>query len=186
MSKLKILAVVGSLRRDSLNLQLAKKAGELLADEAEFEILDFSDVPFFNQDIEYPAPEAVSKVRDKVINADGVWFFSPEYNHFFSGVLKNLLDWLSRKPEGSDVHVLFNKPAALSGITFGMSGTALSQDNLVTLLSFLNLDIMNVPRLVIPNADSQLGENGRLKLTASEKYLEKQASSFMQFIRNRK
>jgi len=33
-----------------------------------------------------------------VKSADGIWFFTPEYNHFFSGVLKNLIDWLSVLP----------------------------------------------------------------------------------------
>lgn len=49
-----------------------------------------------NEDIETPAPEAVKRARDAVKFADGIWFFTPEYNHFFSGVLKNLIDWLSR------------------------------------------------------------------------------------------
>ena len=62
--KPKILAIVGSLRKDSFNRTLAQKAGEILADRADFEVLDFSDVPLLNQDEEYPAPEAVRRVRD--------------------------------------------------------------------------------------------------------------------------
>jgi len=83
MQKVKISAIVGSLRKNSLNRQLALEAGRTVGDRAEFEMLDYSDVPLFNQDIEYPAPDAVSRVRNAVKSADGIWFFTPEYNHFF-------------------------------------------------------------------------------------------------------
>ncbi|MDD4565077.1 MAG: NAD(P)H-dependent oxidoreductase [Eubacteriales bacterium] len=73
------------LRKDSYNMQLAKAAQTAVGDRAEFEILDYSDVPFMNQDIEYPAPEAVQRVRNQIKATDGVWFFTPEYNHFFPG-----------------------------------------------------------------------------------------------------
>lgn len=184
MSKIKITAIVGSLRKDSYNLQLALSAKEIIGDQAEFEILDYADVPLLNQDIEYPAPEAVSRVRETIKSSDGIWFFTPEYNHFFSGVLKNLIDWLSRPINNNEPQVLGSKPAAISGISTGMSGTGLAQDHLVTLISSLNMKVMNIPRLVIPNAKQQTDSDGRLALTSSAPYLEKQAQKFINFIRN--
>jgi chromate reductase len=186
MEKPKITAIVGSLRKDSYNRQLALAARKSVGDQAEFELLDFADVPLLNQDIEFPAPEAVTRVRAEVKAADGVWFFTPEYNHFFPGVLKNLLDWLSRPVSDSEPQVLAGKPAAISGITPGMSGTGLAQDHLVTLISFLNMDVMNAPRLTIPNALQQVNKNGKLELTASASYLDKQVQAFLKFIRSRK
>ena len=91
MEKINIVAIVGSLRKDSLNLQLAKITQGYLEGKVNFEILDISGVPLLNEDIEYPAPKEVQKVREKVKVADGIWFFTPEYNHFFSGVLKTQL-----------------------------------------------------------------------------------------------
>lgn len=179
---MKILAIVGSLRKESFNRQLAKIAGELLKDRAEFEILDYNDVPLLNEDIEFPAPESVTRVRKKLMEADGVWFFTPEYNHYFPGVLKNLVDWISRPIEGIEGSILAGKPVAISGITPGISGTALSQDHLVTLLSFLNMNIMNAPRLVIPKAFEQVDENNRLKLDSSMQFLENQVEEFLKFI----
>ena len=187
MEKIKIVAIAGSLRRDSLNRQLAMEAGRMLtglADAVNFELLDYSDVPLLNQDIEYPAPEAVRRVRGIVQSADGVWFFSPEYNHFFPGVLKNLIDWLSRPISESEPQVLRGKPAAVSGITPGMSGAGIAQDHLVTLISFLNMKVMNRPRLTIPNAKQQTGPDGLLALTSTAPYLEKQAQAFIRFINN--
>lgn len=177
----KILAIVGSLRKGSFNKQLALEAQKAVAGKAELEILDFQDVPLFNQDLEFPAPESVQRVRRLVKEADALWIFSPEYNHFFPGVLKNLLDWLSRPISAKEPQVLAGKPLALSGITPGISGTGLAQDHLVTLLSFLNCRIMNQPRLTIPNAMQQV-KAGKLQLTDSVSYLQKEAEAFLTFI----
>lgn len=182
MQKPKIIAIVGSLRKESYNRQLALAAQQAVGDRAVFEILEFSDVPLLNQDIEYPAPEAVSRVRQQILEADGVWFFTPEYNHYFSGVLKNLIDWLSRPVSETQRQVLSQKPAAISGITPGMSGTGIAQDHLVTLISMLNMRVMNIPRLTIPNAMNQLDANGKLVLADSAPYLQKQADAFLKFI----
>ena len=186
MQKLKILAIVGSLRKESFNLKLALVAKEIIGDKADFEILDYKDVPLMNQDIEYPAPESVKKVREKVKTANGIWFFTPEYNHFFPGVLKNLIDWLSRPISDKEPQVLGGKPAAISGITPGMTGTSVAQDHLVTLISFLNMDIMNRPRLTIPTALQKVDELGVLSLLDSTPYLEKQVDEFIRFIERRK
>ena len=195
MEKINITAIIGSLRKDSFNRQLAGEAGKILQELAkskaasgiklniDFELLDYSDIPLFNQDIEHPAPEPVSRIRDIVKKADGLWFFTPEYNHFFPGVLKNLIDWLSRPVSDTEPHVLGQKAAAVSGITPGISATLMAQDHLITLLSFLNVRIMNLPRLFIPNAMQQTNPAGRLSLSTSRPFLEKQAESFVDFIR---
>lgn len=185
MKRIKILAIVGSLRKDSYNRQLAFAAKEILGDQVDFKLLEYQDVPLMNQDIEYPAPEAVKRVREEVKSADGIWFFTPEYNHFFPGVLKNLIDWLSRPISDKEPQVLAGKPAAISGTTPGMSGTGLAQDHLVTLISFLNMNVMNSPRLTIPNAMQQLDSDGKLALKTSYPYLEKQANAFINFIQKR-
>ena len=184
MENIKIIAIVGSLRKDSFNRQLALEAERIVGTRAMFQLLDYADVPLMNQDIEYPPPDAVSRVRGIIKSADGIWFFTPEYNHFFSGALKNLIDWLSRPISDSEGQVLSGKPAAISGITLGMSGTGIAQDHLVTLISLLNMKVMNRPRLAIPNAMQQTDQNGRLALTSSASYLEKQAEEFIRFINN--
>jgi len=185
LKKIKILAIVGSLRKDSYNRQLALAAEEMLKDRVDFELLEYQDVPLMNEDIEFPPPEAVKRVREKVKTADGIWFFTPEYNHFFSGVLKNLIDWLSRPISDEEPDVLSGKPAAISGASPAITGTSLAQDHLVTLISFLNMDVMNEPRLVISNVMQQLDSVGKLKLKESYPYLKNQANAFVDFIEKR-
>jgi chromate reductase, NAD(P)H dehydrogenase (quinone) len=182
MADKKIVAIAGSLRTGSYNRQLALKAKEVIGDRADFELIDFSDVPMFNQDIEYPAPEPVRRIREQVKAADGIWIFSPEHNHSYPGILKNLLDWLSRPPSKEEKQVLSRKPVALSGASNGMGGTVCAQDQLVILLSMLNAVVMNVPKLRVPNAQDQADETGKLVLQASLPFLEKQAYAFLKLI----
>lgn len=120
MSK-KIVFIVGSLRKDSFNKQLAAIAeADLTAKGAEVSYLDYAGVPLFNQDAEYPTPESVAHARQEVVDADAIWIFSPEYNYSYPGVLKNLLDWLSRPLKDYD----FGGPTALSGKTVALASVA--------------------------------------------------------------
>jgi len=161
------------------------KAGEIIGNRAEFEILDYSGVPFFNEDLEFPPPRSVADVREKIASANGIWVFSPEYNHTIPGTIKNLIDWLSRPVSKEVPSVLVGKKVAISGASAGMSGTAIMQDELVSVLSFMNMKIMNQPRLTIPNAASQTDGDGMLVLTQSLPFLEKQAEAFLEFVKDR-
>lgn len=139
----KILMIVGSLRNNSLNMQLAKIAEEMLDGKAQVSFLDYADIPFMNQDIEYPAPESVSRVRQIVMEADGIWFFTPEYNSYIPGVLKNLLDWLSRTLQPNDMNwnpVLKDKPAVISSVAGGGAGEG-ARKNLSSLLEILAMKV---------------------------------------------
>ena len=56
MKKIKILAIVGSLRKDSYNRKLALIVKELVGDRADFSLLEYGDIPLFNEDIENRLP----------------------------------------------------------------------------------------------------------------------------------
>ena len=131
----KILLIVGSLRKSSFNRQLAGEAAALLEGRANVKTLDFDSVPFMNQDREYPAPESVARVRTEVGSADAVWIFTPEYNYSYPGVLKNLLDWLSRPL----------KKAAISSAA-GSSAGAGARAKLGELLVACRADVMKDPQ----------------------------------------
>jgi len=98
----RIAFVVGSTRRGSFNLQLATIAEGMLEGRADVVYIDPAPLPFVNQDIESPAPELVKNARDIVMSSDALWIFTPEYNQSIPGILKNLLDWLSRPLDPSD------------------------------------------------------------------------------------
>lgn len=118
---MRILFIIGSLRKESFNRQLANVTETLIREETngewEVKYLDYSTLPFMNQDIEDPEPKEVHSVREEILSADGLFFFSPEYNGSVTGVLKNLLDWLSRPLPGLDYKsaVIREKKCALCG-----------------------------------------------------------------------
>ncbi|NLJ70042.1 MAG: NAD(P)H-dependent oxidoreductase [Clostridiaceae bacterium] len=140
----KILMVVGSMRNGSFNQQVAKHIAKLLKNKAEVAFLDYKDLPFMNQDIEYPTPEAVKHVRSEVDSADGLWIVSPEYNHSIPAVLKNFLDWISRPNEANNPKA--GKASADKKVTFsgigGSNETAGCRNDLFNLCKFIGMNIV--------------------------------------------
>src|ERR671937_2995858 len=108
---MKVLAISGSLRRDSYNTRLLHSAAELLPEGVELEVWDgLKAVPPYDEDDDVePAPAAVADLRAAIAGADAVLFATPEYNSSIPGQLKNALDWASR-PKGAAA--LLNKTVA--------------------------------------------------------------------------
>lgn len=139
-----ILIISGSLRQNSFNCQLARMAVEYLEGQAEVHFLSFEDLPYMNQDLEYPVPEAVARVRNEVLAADLIWIFTPEYNYSYPGLLKNLLDWLSRPANPTDrksQSVLAEKKAAISGAA-GASAAGKARAKLRELLELVGVEVL--------------------------------------------
>ena len=144
MSK-KVLFIVGSFRQGSFNHQLAAQAENILTDKAEVSYLDFKDIPFFNQDIESPAPAAVAKAREEILSADAIWIFSPTYNWSIPGVVKNLLDWLSRALDLSDPtgpSALNEKLVTVSSVANGTSPDEVFK-HYRSLLPFIRMNVVD-------------------------------------------
>lgn len=143
MAEKKILIVVGTLRKNGFNLQLAHKIEEIIGERAEVSYLDYTKLPFMNQDLEDPELPAVREVRDAVRAADGVWIVSPQYNGFMPGHIKNLVDWLSRPlpGQGRDSVVVSGVKVTVSGAG-GRSATAQMREKLDELLKFVGADLM--------------------------------------------
>lgn len=181
MGEKRVLLIVGSMRKESFNRQLAMEAREMLAEQAEVSVLDYADIPYMNQDIEFPAPEAVARIRREVEAADGIWIFSPEYNHSIPGVLKNLLDWLSRPLKGGAAAVLTGKPVTFCGAA-GATGSASVQDALLFLLNFIGMKVMPGARLTHSLTGEEF-QTDKLNLSErSRRYLKQQADRFVVYL----
>lgn len=141
----KILFVIGSLRAKSFNRQVADVAKEMIGNRAEVSVLDYSDLPLLNQDIEQPELEVVARIRKEVSEADGLWIFTPEYNKGYPGHLKNLLDWLSRPVKPMD----YGTPTCINGkrvAVCGAGGKAATADcraKLTELLTFIKAEVLS-------------------------------------------
>ena len=181
----KILFIIGSLRKQSFNRELCVMVKGMLQGKAEVTELDYSQVPFINQDEEYPAPQAVADARKAVAEADGVWIFSPEYTYSYPGHVKNLIDWLSRPVDPADR----NAPTVLAGKKFTLTGaggkaaTAGCRKLLTTLLTVLKADVMTEGQTGIA-LNLEAWTEGRMILTEEQKaQLAKQAELFLEFIK---
>lgn len=121
MSQSRVIALVGSLRADSVNRRLAETASSVAPDGVDVVVYDgLADIPFYNEDIDVPGTiESVDKLRTAVGDADGLLLVTPEYNGTIPAVLKNAIDWLSR-PYGDGA--ISGKPTAV--ISSSPSGNA--------------------------------------------------------------
>ncbi len=156
---MRILAISGSLRRDSHNTALLRAAARLLPPAVRLTIYDeLEAIPPFNEDQLGRPPESVQRLREAVTAADGVLISTPEYNSSIPGVLKNALDWLSRPLEESPLR---NKPAAVVGASTGVFGAVWSQAETRKVLSAIGARVLD-RELAVPSADEQFGPDGRL------------------------
>ena len=140
----KILFILGSQRKQSFNKQVAEYVEAQLQGKAEVSYLDYANVPFINQDIEFPAPPMVARVRETVKAADALWVFTPEYNFSYPGRVKNLFDWLSRplEPNNYDIPTpIKEKKVAITG-DGGKFMTKGCREKLTELLKFIGADVM--------------------------------------------
>lgn len=154
---MRIVGFAGSLRKDSLNRRLLAAVAsrlEKVQEDVEFETIDLSDLPFFNEDLEAAGdPPAVVRLKDAVRNASGLLIATPEYNHAMPAVTKNTLDWLSRGPKP---HALEGKPVAIMGATPGVFGTRRSQADLRQVLAVLGAYTMVRPWLLVSRGHEKL------------------------------
>lgn len=154
-----ILGIAGSLRKGSFNAAALRAAQELASAGMTIEIFDISAIPLYNEDVKAQGfPSVVTDLRAKVKAADGLLLSTPEYNYSTSGVMKNVIDWVSRPPE----HPFDGKPVALMGAAAGALGTARAQYHLRQMFIFLNAHILNRPEVFIGAAHTKFDAEGKL------------------------
>jgi chromate reductase, NAD(P)H dehydrogenase (quinone) len=125
----RVLAINGSLRADSLNRGLLEAAGELAPADVAIQTVDLAELPLYNSDFDeeiggHDTPFEVQSLKRQIAESDALLISTPEYNWSVSGVLKNAIDWASR-PAGRSV--LAGKPTALVGASPGPAGTGRAQ-----------------------------------------------------------
>lgn len=160
--QLRVLAIPGSLRRESFNRSLLQAAANLASDLMTIQVFDrLGDVPLFNEDLEAQPDQTagVARLRREVASAGGLLIATPEYNQSVPGVVKNMIDWLSR---GGPEEGLASKPIAVTGATTGPWGTRISQTILRQMLHSTHSLVMPAPTLYVNHAADRFDADGRL------------------------
>ena len=160
-----IAVVVGSLRQQSFNQQLADAIIKLAPPSFSFVQIRIDDLPPYNQDDDDNQAGPVKRIKEQVSAANGVLFVTPEYNRSVPGVLKNAIDHASR-PYGQSAWA--GKPAGILGISIGAVGTATAQQHLRNILAYLDMPTLNQPEAFIQMKDGLFDETGGLGVDSRE------------------
>jgi chromate reductase len=157
---MKVLAISGSLRRDSHNTTLLRAAAELLPPPVELEIFDGLKAvePYDEDDDQGAGPDGARRMREAIESADAVLIATPEYNSSLPGQLKNALDWASR-PLGENA--LWGKPVAVVGASTGMFGAVWAQAEVRKALAASGARVIEKD-LPVGHADEAFTDDGRL------------------------
>lgn len=159
MTPLKILAIPGSLRRLSFNRALTHAAAELAPAGASVEVADLRGVPVYDEDVNAAGPpEIVQEFKRRITEADAIFIATPEYNHSVPGVLKNFIDWTSRRPS----QPWKGKPVAIAGASNGGFGTVRAQLALRPILACLDARVVENPQVHVSHAEQKVDAEGRL------------------------
>lgn len=164
MAHYQIAVIVGSLRKDSINRQLANALARMAPQDFELRLLRIEDLPPYDQDDDANQAPQVKRLKSEILAASGVIFVTPEYNRSIPGVLKNAIDHASR-PYGQSAFQ--GKPAGIIGASVGAIGTALAQAHLRNILGYLDMPTLGQPEAFLHvkegffDADGQVSAKSR-------------------------
>ena len=177
--KIKILAISGSTRKASSNLNLIKAIADLTSEYFAIHIFDgLSELPHFNPDLDNEnVPYQVSDFRRQLRQADGVLICTPEYAIGVPGTLKNAIDWTVSSMDFS------HKPVAL--ITASLSGEKAHNSLLGTLL-ILEAKMTTDTQLLISFVKTKVSSEGKIIDTETLNSINKLTQSLAEIIRNEK
>ncbi|MEM9594940.1 MAG: NAD(P)H-dependent oxidoreductase [Acidobacteriota bacterium] len=165
MTQSRVLAFAGSAREASFNKLLVRVAAQGARDAgAEVTVLDLRDypMPLFDQDLEAASglPDGARAVKAAMMAADGLLIASPEYNSSITPLLKNTLDWVSRR-EGDEPRLAAyqGKCAALMSASPGGLGGLRGLGHVRSILQ--SIGVMVIPdQIAVPAAHGAFGDDG--------------------------
>jgi chromate reductase, NAD(P)H dehydrogenase (quinone) len=172
-----VALLVGSLRKDSINLKLAKALVELAPHNLKLTKIEIGNLPFYNPDQEGEGASEWQEFRAEMKKNNAVLFVTPEYNRSVPAALKNAVD-VGSMPYGQNIWT--GKPAAIVSGSPGAIGGFGANHHLRQSLVFVNAPAMAQPEAYISHADKLFDEKGVLNNDDTRKFL----TQFMQDFSN--
>lgn len=176
---MKVVALVGSLRKDSYNMQLVRTIENRYSALFELEIANIGLLPFYNEDDELSPSDEVVKFKGMISMADAVLISTPEFNWSTSGVLKNSLEWLSRVDKA-----IAGKPVISMGVSQGGLGTVRAQLHLRQILASVEAKTMPLAgnEILIGKAGQRF-DNGELTHEVTLQFIDEVMERFVKFVK---
>ena len=174
-----IVAIAGSLRKDSFSLKIANALAKLALASLKLEVITLAGISFFNQDLEGAPPADWLSFREKLQKSDGVIFVTPEYNRAIPGVLKNAIDVASRPYgkssfNGKPVGIISNSPGPLGGVS--------AAKTLQNILPGIAGPIMGQPEIYLNGVGDAFDDKGELTKESLQKVLQQYLEAFAAFV----
>src|SRR5947209_6770604 len=174
-----IAVIVGSLRKQSFTLKVAKALARLAPSSLQMDLITLHDISFFNQDLEGNPPADWLAFREKLQKSDGVLFVTPEYNRSIPGVLKNAIDIASRPYGkssflGKPVGIVSNSPSPLGGVS--------AAKHLQNILPGIAGPILGQPEIYLTSIGDAFDDKGALTKEPLQKVLQQYLEAFAAFV----
>lgn len=172
MTRVKILALSGSSRRQSLNSRVLENAvSGARSQGAEVTIASLADyeLPVYEVDweAEHGLPETARKLQALVAENHGLLIATPEHNGGYTTLLKNGIDWISR-PDDYHRH----RPAVFPGKVAALISASPNPEGGLRSAMALQMVLHHLGVLVVPShfnlggAHDAFDTDGRLKSIA--------------------
>src|SRR4051812_12973257 len=169
MPLINVAVLVGSLRKESINLKLARAVERLASAELKFNHIQIGDLPLYTQEFDTEYPSVCQRLKREIEASDAVLFVTPEYNRSITGVLKNAIDIASR-PWGTNSFA--GKPGAVLGASPGSAGTAMAQQHLRNVLAYLDVPTLAQPEVFIQFKDGLIDSEGKIGNADTQRFLQ--------------
>lgn len=174
-----VAVIVGSIRKDSKNAELARALGKLAAGKLAFRPIRIDDLPLLNQDDADDPPAEVLRFKQEVERCAGVLFVTPEHNRSVPAAMKNAFDWGTR-PRGRDSWN--GKPAAVIGTSGGAISTALAQQAMRTMAAGHVTALLGAPQAFIRYRDGLFDADATVTDEKTREFLQTFVDKFARLV----
>ncbi len=165
--RVRIVVFAGSVRRGSYNRRLAASAADLVdqagAEAVRIDLADYP-APLYNGDLEAERglPDSVVALKRAFAESAGFVAVSPEYNGSISPLMKNTIDWMSRR--GEDPAPMLPFRGKVAGLLAAAPGRLGGLRGLVELRRVLSgIGVLVVPaQYALHGAGEAFAEDGSL------------------------
>jgi chromate reductase len=173
-----IAVIVGSIRKESFTLKVAKALAKLAPDTLKLEVVTLNGISFFNQDLEATPPADWLAFREKLQQSNGVLLVTPEYNRSIPGVLKNAIDVGSR-PYGKSSFL--DKPTGIISNSPGPLGGVSAAKHLQNILPGISGPILGQPEIYLNNVGDAFDDKGNVTKESMQKVMQQYLEAFAAF-----
>jgi chromate reductase len=179
MASHNIVVLVGSLRKESFSLKIAKALAKMAPDTIKLDVVTLHGISFFIQDLEASPPADWLKFRETLHHSNGVLFVTPEYNRSIPGVLKNAIDVGSRpfgksSFNGKPVGIISNSPSPLGGVN--------AAKHLQQILPGISGPILQQPEIYLNNVGDAFDEAGEVIKESLQALLKQYIDAYAAFV----